>query len=246
MIFKYDQLKAFFNSVQTKRKFVSLANWNNDSNCIILRHDIDLHVRPAYDMAVIERECGIDSTFLFLTTADGYNPLSKVNREMIRQIADWGFDVGLHFDPTLYDGADAASLKKHVDFESSILSDITQKEIKSISLHNPSVYNQYPIFDGYINAYSTVLFSDENYISDSCMLFREKNILTFFDKTIERPYQLLLHPLHYSHSGDDYNSIFQHFTETFLGYIEENFRPNRTYNQQVKVPLNQQILRKTS
>ncbi len=218
-----------------------MANWNSDSNCIILRHDVDLHVKPAFDLACLEKECGIESSFLFLVNADGYNPLSKINRTMIKQIADWGFDVGLHFDPTMYPTFDVNSLKKHVDFESQIISDITQKEVKSISLHNPSIYNQYPIFDGYVNAYSNTLFSNENYISDSCMSFRGKDIFTFFDKQIDKPFQLLLHPLHFSETGGDYNSIFTYFARTFLSYIENDFRGNVTYNEQVKTPLQDQF-----
>jgi len=241
MIFKYSELRSFFNSIKVKRRVTSLANWNNDTDCIILRHDVDLHVKPAYDIALLEKECGIESSFLFLTNADSYNPLSRVNRKMIKQIADWGFDVGLHFDPTIYPGFDADLLQKHVEFECQIISDITQKDVKSISLHNPSIYNQFPIFKGYINAYSDVLFSDENYISDSCMMFRNKDVFTFFDKKIDKPFQLLLHPLHYSETGEDYNTIFNHFAETFLSYIDNDFRANKTYNNQVKTPLHKQF-----
>lgn len=242
MIFKYSELSTFLKGLKEKKRITSLANWNNDSNCIILRHDVDLYVKPAFDLACLERECGVESSFLFLTNADGYNPLSKTNRNMIKQMADWGFDVGLHFDPTIYPTFEADSLKKHVDFESKIISDITQKEVKSISLHNPSIYNKYPIFENYVNAYSNTLFSDENYISDSCMSFRGKNVLTFFNKEIDKPFQLLLHPLHFSETGGDYNVIFTKFAQTFLSYIEGDFRENKTYNEQVKIPLNDQFL----
>jgi hypothetical protein len=202
---------------------------------------VDLHIKPAYELARLEKECGIESSFLILTNADGYNPLSQNNRVMLREMADWGFDIGLHFDPTIYPTFDAASLQKHVDFEATIISDITGKPVRSISLHNPSIYNQYPLFEGYVNAYSDTLFSNENYISDSCMSFRDKDVFTFFDKPLDKPYQLLLHPLHFSENGQDYNYIFTRFAKTFLSYIESGFRQNRTYNEQVKTPLDQQF-----
>ena len=54
-----------------------------------------------------------------------------------------------------------------VKLECKILEEITEESIVSISLHNPSISGEYPLFEGYFNAYSEELFSDDRYISDS-------------------------------------------------------------------------------
>jgi hypothetical protein len=244
MIFKYDELRSFFNKIKQKRRVTSLANWKGDNNCIILRHDVDLHVKPAYDLAKLEMECGVESSFFFLTNSHCYNPMSNHNRALIKQISDWGFDVGLHFDPTIYGDISREQMNEYVDFESKMLSIITGKKVQTISLHNPSVHNQYPIFDGYINAYSDKIFSDKNYISDSRMAFRGKDILTFFDADIDMPYQLLLHPLHYTESGGDYKVIFKEYVQELTDTIHNDFKGNSTYARQLDISLFEMLSKK--
>ena len=74
----------------------------NSTNQIILRHDVDLDIYPAYKMALLENEIGVKSTFFILLNAQSYNPLSINNKNILREISSLGFEIGLHFDPTNY------------------------------------------------------------------------------------------------------------------------------------------------
>lgn len=211
-------------------KVTSLANWDGNK-AIILRHDVDLDIRAAYNLSLLEKECGVESTFFIMTTCHTYNPLSLANRKMLSEMANNGFEIGLHFDSTVYGDISVNELKSKVDMEAKILESIVKQEVKSISLHNPFVLDgQYPIFEGYKNAYQKDIFFDEVYISDSCMNFKGKNPFEFVKKTKKQPIQILLHPLHYTENGGNYLDIFASFILNLTEMIDKNFRVNSTYS----------------
>lgn len=232
LLFEYENLKEFILYMKGIAKIVSFNNWNGSGRkCIILRHDIDFDLRSAYNVSLIEKECGVESTFFIMTTCDTYNPLSARNRQILSEMANNGFEIGLHFDPTVYGDIPRNELKSKVDAEAKILESITNQKIKSISLHNPSVHGQYPEFEGYINAYHMDFFSDESYMSDSCMDFRGKNPFDFVLKAKETPVQILLHPLHYTENGDDYIRIFTNYILDITDTTDNYFRGvNPTYS----------------
>lgn len=57
----------------------------------------------AHRLAKVERESDICSTCYILTTCPTYNVPDPANRNLLRELNDWGFEIGLHFDPTLYE-----------------------------------------------------------------------------------------------------------------------------------------------
>ena len=148
--FKYKNLKEFLRYMKSISRVTSLANWDG-SNAIILRHDVDLDVRAAYNLSLIEKECDVESTFFIMTTCYFYNPLFLENRKKLSEMANNGFEIGLHFDPTVYGDISMNELKSKVDMEAKILESICNHKVTSVSLHNPSIHGQFPIFDGYRN-----------------------------------------------------------------------------------------------
>ena len=161
---------------------------------------------------------------------------------MLRQIADWGFDIGLHFDPTTYGDADQDKLQKRCEFEASILADVTGQPVRSVSLHNPSVHGQYPIFDGLVNAYDQAVFTPDIYLSDSRMTFRHDPYV-FVDRASGGPVQVLLHPIHYSDSGSKYDSLFEAFLRRFVDELDDEFRVNDGYCAAMPIPLRSHVAR---
>ncbi|ABE51683.1 hypothetical protein [Methanococcoides burtonii] len=63
-----------------------------DNKCIILRHDVDRVVQRSLDMARLENEYGIRSTYYFRHTPDVFKP------EFMHKIADLGHEVGFHYE----------------------------------------------------------------------------------------------------------------------------------------------------
>lgn len=237
MNFKYTDYIHF---LQELNKLGASKLFREDASttaCYLLRHDIDFSLRLAYEMAKMEHENGIKATYFILTTCERYNILSEKGREYLKKIIDLDHEIGLHFDPTLYG---ETNLEEAVKKEVELLSFATGIEIKSISLHNPSIHGQYPLFEGFVNAYDPTLFSDENYISDSCFSFRGKDPLKFIQKIAHQTIQILIHPLHFSKNGHGYKEIFaeEFCAEIFqhhLSYTEANM----AYKEQLNGSFNE-------
>ncbi|MCS6955740.1 MAG: hypothetical protein NZM44_05225 [Candidatus Calescibacterium sp.] len=214
-------------------KIIRLKDFNGEKG-VILRHDVDFDVESAYRLALVEHEMGIKTSYFFLVTCHTYNLFSYVNRYYVQKIKEMGHEIGLHFDPTVYSYNSFEELKNYVDKEAQILSFLINEKVESISLHNPSVYNSFPLFDGYKNAYDPLIFGDDKYISDSCMDFRGKNIYEFIKKSEIHVIQILLHPFHFTEEGyTNYNQIFSKILRRKIGLIHKYFKPNRKYANEV-------------
>ena len=232
MIFKYSELREFLKFTASQADVIPFREWKGQK-AILMRHDIDLDIFPAYELARIERELGIGSTFMVMTTCPAYNPLSDKNRRLLRQMIEWGFEIGLHLDPNIYGCDSIKELEKHLKEETKILETACGQEIRSISLHNPSGFGDFPIFDGFINAYDPRIFRDECYMSDSRMLFSGKNPYEFVRRVKEMPLQIALHPNHYTVDGNGYPEIFHGIAARYINDLDRWFRVNSTYVEQM-------------
>lgn len=179
-----------------------LCDWNGQPG-VILRHDIDLDVEMAINFARLELEVGVRSTVFIMTTGETYNPTSKSVQNSLKWLESNGFEIGLHFDPTVYDTEDELLLASFAEREAAVLEAIVGASVRSISLHNPSITGKLPIFSGWKNAYDPKIFGSDIYLSDSRMVLRH-DPYTFFASAQIKTMQLLLHPMHFSVSGQSY------------------------------------------
>ena len=223
-IFKTSILEKFYLKVKSLGDTILFRDFNG-GKFFLIRHDVDFDLKLALDLAKFENKLGIKSTYFILTTCESYNILCEKNKLILEEIIYLGNEIGLHFDPAIYkDG-----FEEKVKQECSILSLASGSEIKSISLHNPSLHGQYPIFDNLVNAYDENLFSDKNYMSDSCFDFRGKDPFNFIENIKYGMVQILLHPLHFSDEGWGYDDIFYESFKRHIESITSNFMVNKTF-----------------
>lgn len=232
MQFTYSGLYDFLMHCKSLGDVIPFRDYNN-TNSIILRHDIDFDVDMACKVAKVEIDAGVRSTFFFMTTCDTYNILSIPNRKKIKEIAELGFEIGLHFDPTVYDENDVDALERYVKEEAGLIENIIGEEVKTVSLHNPSVHGQYPIFKQFINAYDLNFFNDSKYLSDSRFLFSGKDPYEFVKQVKDSVVQVLLHPMHYHDKEKTYPEIFADYILCKIDKIEEAISVNSTYVKQI-------------
>lgn len=144
------------------------------SRCVILRHDIDYSPEAALKLGEIERFHRVAATYFVLLTSNFYNPASRTSREAFKKLQDMGHEIGLHFDETAYPASNG-SMEEQIKREASILSDILDKEVQTVSMHRPSKETldadlQIP---GMVNSYGRAFFHDYKYLSDSRRRWRE-------------------------------------------------------------------------
>jgi hypothetical protein len=63
---------------------------------LFLRHDVDLSLEAALEMAALEHDLGVRATYFLMTESVFYNLQSHVGVRAQRQLRKWGHAVGLH------------------------------------------------------------------------------------------------------------------------------------------------------
>lgn len=228
---EYELLIELMKQVNIIYTFKTLPQ--NPSAGIILRHDIDFDIDTAYTLSRIEKQKNVRSTYFVLTSSELYNPNASKNRKLLRSMHDEGFDIGLHFDPLVYGNLDEEKMQSNMKNECTILENIIYDKVHSVSLHRPSIYNVYPVFEGYKNAYSPQFFNPDLYISDSCKDFRGKNIFEFIRKGKDNLIQVLLHPVHFGETEVTYVQALNKIFERKISELDCDMRLNKKYNEEI-------------
>ncbi len=144
MEFTYDAYESLI--ILLKNSCYEVANyynWSAYDKCVILRHDIDYDIKKALELANLEENMGVRSTYFVLVTSDFYNIFSATNADMLNKISSLGHEIGLHFDEVRYPGLDLNGLKEKIILDSDV-------QIPNI-----------------VNSYSNTFFKSFKYLSDS-------------------------------------------------------------------------------
>lgn len=176
---------------------VTLEQFSPSRKDLILRHDIDINIDAAVEMATRERERGFLATYYALLTSEFYNLMSKSGRIAIRAIAEMGHEIGLHFDTAVYASAD--EIDEKIMQECNQLEQILGCSVKSVSPHRPGrvcsgwlAKNHSPA--GRNHPYQTRFFSEARYYSDSPGYWGHGNPLEHLRSQEVSAAQILTHP----------------------------------------------------
>jgi hypothetical protein len=185
-------------------RFVSFGDFSPGlARQIILRHDIDLSMEAAVDMAAIEADLGVTSVYHFLLSAEVYNLRSQAGRFALEEIRGGGHQLGLHVDPMAICGGRTedpdfyGELEKLFSAASSLMG-----PLDSYSLHRPAVTGRAGdllperlSFSVPPYAYSTEFMKEIVYRSDSRREWRQGCIHHELPSLEGRSLQLLIHPI---------------------------------------------------
>lgn len=178
MRFTYEAYGNLLNLLKSNGyEFKGYSDWNGSKKCVIMRHDIDDDIGMAYNLAAFERDGGVSSTFFVILTSDLYNVFSKKNADLLKEIADLGHEIGLHFDEMRYPEiiGDVDGIREKIIWEAGVLSEAVGKKICTVSMHRPSknILDADIEIPGILNSYSKTYFKDFKYLSDSRRRWRE-------------------------------------------------------------------------
>ncbi|PUE63764.1 hypothetical protein [Arcobacter caeni] len=165
---------------------------NNNKKSLLIRHDIDVSLYDALELAKIEAEFNIKSTYFIWIKSPFYNALSIENQKNLFKIIELGHDIALHFDPTEIHEKD---FEKAVSFEIKILENTIQKKLTAISFHQPYaslIRSENKYIANLPQVYSKEIFDTYEYIADSNCKW-SKPIKKLLDGEFDKV-QLLVHP----------------------------------------------------
>ncbi len=188
--------------------FANYHNWQSFGRCVILRHDIDTDIAKALEMARVEQSFGngANSTYFVLLTSDLYNPASCRNLQMLREIANCGHEIGLHFDEVQYPEADGDLnlLRKLILKEACVLEELLSLPVTTVSMHRPSrqILDSNLQIPGIVNSYGDDFFKGFKYLSDSRRRWREPVIDIISSEQYDRLH-ILTHAFWYNETEKD-------------------------------------------
>lgn len=138
----------------------------------VIRHDIDISPTKALEIAKIEENCGVKTTYTVLLTGEFYSPLEKQNISIIKEIKELGHCIGLHFDARWHNIRREDQLEEKLYREKCLLEELVLngESIEMFSFHNTTSFTMSCKKDEYcgmVNSYSERLQQDFEYTSDS-------------------------------------------------------------------------------
>ena len=190
-------------ATKTFSEFVSTVDRGIEhEKTLLLRHDVDADMEAALNLALIEHELGVKSTYFFMTQSPVYNVFSRRNMQIVDRIYSMSHEIGLHSD-VCDRHANQEDIFADINNEIISFSKMIEIKINSVSFHQPTLnglnHTTDYMLDGYISAYNEARIRKLKYISDSN---RKKSVsqiteecLTFAEENQGIGVQLLIHPM---------------------------------------------------
>jgi UDP-2-acetamido-3-amino-2,3-dideoxy-glucuronate N-acetyltransferase len=185
--------------IENDYAFAGYHNYMDFSNPCIIRHDIDFDVEKALQMAKIEAERHIQSTYFVLLNTNFYNIFSTAMNKMVKEMAGMGHEIGLHFDEAQYAPSQEKGMVKYIQRELNILEKTLERPVSVVSMHRPSkaTLGASLAIPGVTNSYDQKFFQEFKYISDSRHSWREDATAIICSKEYKRLH-ILTHPVWYT------------------------------------------------
>jgi hypothetical protein len=106
-------------------------------NVLFVRHDVDISLKKALQMAEFESRNGIHATYYILLTSPFYNALTPENLERIRMIAELGHGIGLHYDITVKEKMQDQDIANEIMMQMGLLIHHIGEITNSVTFHKP-------------------------------------------------------------------------------------------------------------
>ena len=217
-MFSYNEYKNVIKLVNSHLPIVDFADVTDktDKFCV-LRHDIEFSIDRAYELAKIEKDLGVVSTYTVQVRNNTYNALSEKNIDLIKRIKDLGHHIGLHQNPPLMEREE---LGRYIMTDIQILEHFYGFEIDRFAFHRPKkeYLASYVVLEDKINCYDKKFFHyfdgdkpkklNVLYLSDSNHDWKFGHPLDFDLSKIDK-LQLLTHPYSWTLTGGDNYGNYQ-------------------------------------
>lgn len=221
----------------SKIKFSQDANLKNK---VIIRHDIDLSLEKAVEMAEIEHELGISTVYFLFMRSPFYNLFSHKGEKLVRRLIELQHYIGLHFDYSGFSTLSPSTVTYNILEEIHFMEKLFQIKLDSVSFHRPFSLDFFEKLElgNYPHAYEYMFVKKFNYYSDSRGLWRYGNPLESEAYKNNEPLQILIHPVWWSANKLTpieslkhwKKNVFQNFNESTYAELKAFWDSQSSYN----------------
>jgi hypothetical protein len=229
MDFTYENYRYLIQLAKKNYIFRNYLNFTKNEKYILWRHDVDFSIQAAVNLARIEMNENIKSTYFLLLHSPFYNLFEENTTYCVKEIVKMGHDIGLHFDHAYYKVNTLETLNYHLLREKNIVQEMFNKGISCFSFHMPSnfdlTFREWE-YAGMINTYSHYFQSDVGYCSDSNGYWRNRRLENVLIEAKDQRLQVLTHPMWWQ------NTVMSQ-VERLDSCIRENAEYGRQWYQSV-------------
>jgi|YNPNPStandDraft_1061719.scaffolds.fasta_scaffold02757_5 hypothetical protein len=185
---------------------------------LLIRHDVDISVSAAYEMAVLESRLNLATSYYIRLHCPFYNVFEQDTLKQILEMRSMGHEIGFHYEALFFEQMGRDPLEGILaDIE--IFEKLLGQKIVTISQHLPSMSRVYPeLWDRYIDAYQPMLVRDIPYFGDSGRTWREGCILEKIGK-YDRMHTLI-HPAYWTHWRENWEDNLRAHGESMKARID--------------------------
>lgn len=189
-------LRAFLRRSYAVRDF---ATAEAERPHLVLRHDLDMSLEAALQVAAVEARVGVSATYFVLLRSEFYNPFTPRAQAALAELAGHGHRIGLHFDASLYPD-DPGTLDAAAAAECELLQRATGQPVTVVSFHRPARHylGRSGQLGGRLHTYAPQFFHHMGYCSDSRGAWHHGHPLEHSSVAAGRALQLLTHPIWWS------------------------------------------------
>ena len=212
-MFSYNEYKNIIKLVKSHLPIKDFADITEKTKkyCVV-RHDIEFSLDRAYELARLEKNLGISSTYTVQLRNNTYNALSDKNIILIHEIKQLGHKIGLHICPLLFRSKDEVIQK--ILLEANTFEKYYGFKIDRFAFHrpnlNPELLAWYVQVDDLINCNGELFFHyfkkekpktlNVTYLSDSNNLWKFGHPLEVDFSKVQKLH-VLMHPFSWTESG---------------------------------------------
>jgi hypothetical protein len=187
---------------------------------LLVRHDIDISVDAALEMAEIEHQLEVTTSYYVRLHCPLYNVMEQETLAKILAIQGMGHEMGLHYEAGFFEAMGRDPLQG-ITNDIDILEKLTGTRVQSISQHLPSLSRVYPeLWEKYIDAYQPMLARDIPYFGDSGRHWREGCISHKIGKYPR--FHTLIHPYAWTKWHERWEDNLRAHGEAAKAVIHEN------------------------
>jgi len=226
--FTYSTYKRLLTVLKRDYEFTSFSKikFSNEpvEKKVLLRHDIDLFLEKALNLATIEHQMGITSTYFLFLRNPFYNIFSREGETVVGKLISYNHNIGLHFDSAKYEYKTIPQLAYQVTREIEFIQDFFGVKLDAVSFHRPFSLQYYSKLEisSCPHSYEPIFVNKFKYFSDSRGMWRYGFPLDSKEYELRQNLHLLIHPIWWNNKNISGKECILNFKSLHMNRLDKN------------------------